>query len=118
MDLVTTGCPERCFWLPLQGTTPQGLPEKQPEGEQKDQKQNGAGPSWQNGQGEWVARGGSAKGSRHHGVDPVIPFTEASQLKACPILAYPPYSQKPLSVYTDRTSTFVHLHAPVDCTSI
>ena len=84
--------------MPLQGTTPQGLPEKQPEGDQKDQKQNGAGPSGQNGQGEWVARGGSAKGSRHHGVDPVVPFTEASQLKACPILANPPQYKKLLSV--------------------
>lgn len=67
----------------MQGTTPQGLPEKQPTGDEKtERQQDGAGPSGQGGQAEWVARGGSGRGSKHHGVDPVVPFTDLAQLQA------------------------------------
>ena len=69
----------------LQGTTPQGLPEKQPAEGQKGRRRGGAGPSGQGGQAgqaEWVARGNSGKGSKHHGVDPVFPFTDTAQLQA------------------------------------
>ncbi len=69
------------LWHAPQGETPQGLPEKQPAEEQNGRRRGGAGPSGQNGQAEWVARGGSGKGSKHHGVDPVVPFTDTAQLQ-------------------------------------
>ena len=68
-------------WRSPQGKTPQGLPEKQPAEEHNERRRGGAGPSGQNGQAEWVARGGSGKGSKHHGVDPVVPFTDTAQLQ-------------------------------------
>ena len=59
---------------------PQGLPKVKPADEHDGRQQSGAGPSGRGGQAEWVARGGSGRGSKHHGVDPVVPFTDAAQL--------------------------------------
>ena len=64
---------------------PEGPPGKQPADDWKEQKdlgdrqQDGAGPSRQ---ADWVPRGGSGRGSKHHGVDPVVPFTDPVQLQA------------------------------------
>ena len=62
---------------------PQGLPEESPADSRNNdvskRQQNGAGPS---GQADWVPRGGSGRGSKHHGVDPVVPFTDPVQLQA------------------------------------
>ena len=69
----------------LQGKMPQGQADEAPADDRKkrtdtgERQQNGAGPS---GQADWVARGSSGRGSKHHGVDPVVPFTDAAQLQA------------------------------------